>query len=65
MFQLKNLKIGYGATMTSGDNDNKKYGIKQRKKKKKQKPVNLNQNIIKNIKKNHKMIAVKLDFYGR
>ena len=26
MFQLKNLKIGYGATMTSGDNDNKKYG---------------------------------------
>ena len=24
---LKNLKIEYGATTTSGDNDNKKYAI--------------------------------------
>ena len=27
MFSLKNFKIGYGATMTRGDNDNEKYGI--------------------------------------
>ena len=29
MFYLKNFKIDFGATMTRGDNDNEKYGIRK------------------------------------